>query len=184
MLYLFSNFIVAALALAAAAASGRPVIRMMCDVPPPPITKVLISSRPGIFYFSDIFLTEFEKRYNERLNRADLLPCYTYDLRNSAHKRYRYDTRIIELFEKLGPIKSDYTPFNIVIKEIPTEVIPYMTIHERFGKEYIVVHLGEMYRELAKKIIDSRYIMHTDTLRYEHIENLRANLTASGYICL
>lgn len=186
--YIAATFFAATAAVTARKFTSFRTIRMSVS-PTPDTTKVLINVRPGGFLFSDDFYKEYENTYNQTLSRYFYIPISgpnrynnTYELERGLGMRY--DKRIVDLFEKMGSYKSSYMLSNIIVKELPTEVIPYITIHHNFGMEYILIHTSKMYRDLVKKIIDARYIMHVDVLRLYHINELERNLTADGYTCV
>jgi hypothetical protein len=183
-------------ALSAAAAGCRNLARApfwrlnMCVQPPPQTTKILINARPGGFLLSEKFYTEFEAKYNHSLKNYPYffpitnLNSYNITMSIERGMNMRYDERVINLFENLGATESSYILSNIIVKEVPTEIIPYITIHQAFGQEYLLVHTSKMYKDLLKKIINARYIMHNDVLELYRINELERNLTAAGYTCV
>mgnify|MGYP001451849731 CR=1 FL=1 len=127
------------------------------------LIKVLYNDACGDWSFSDEFFSEefihiFKNRYNINLEG------YT----NS----YRYDPRVIELFEELGSKKSSHEYASLKTTMYPEEWIDCMYIQVFEGREHIVFSRDKAYKKLLEEMISARSVTDKNIEMYNSINDV------------
>lgn len=127
-------------------------------------TKVLYNDACGDWsfddeFFSDEFLEKYKEKYVEKLNI-----CMHYDT-------YRYNPKVIALYEELGKKISSHENASIKICNFPTKWLNCMDVKIFEGRENIVFSKDKAYKCLLKEIITSKIVTDDNIEKYNEIEN-------------
>lgn len=133
-----------------------------------PLTKVLIHKNYGAFgLFSNQFEKEFKNTYGIDLQSLILYDPYHDKMNHNKNINARYDTRIIDLFEKLGSVTSNEDISSMSIVSIPTELIIDFHINEYDGAEWIWCNISKKYKEILFSIMESN-----NKITHEYIDKI------------
>ena len=131
-------------------------------------TKVLIHDAYGVFQesFSENFKEEYFINHGiffEELNIYDSLLDKTHQNKNIES---RYDSKLVNIFEKLGSKKSSLIIDNdcefIKGVNIPTKLLKYINIVEEDGAESIFINISKIYKDILFSIVKNNYIISND----------------------
>ena len=165
---------------AAAAAAATTVDAISARSAPPAravdTIKVLYNHCYGGFRFSDFFCAEYDKIYGAGAAQK-FMATELYDpaIKSPEHHvngaiSSRYDSKIIELYERLGgsyACSGEYA--NLRTLELPRVLAPYIQIEETDGVETLKIHLTRLYRELLDEVIARRSVRFVDILAHDEI---------------
>lgn len=150
-----------------------------------PLTKVLIHKGHGAYgLFTQEFREEFEKIHN--ISFSEIIhydPEWDSEMKNK-YIESRYDKRLIDIYEKLGPERSleqfGRKPRNLFIETIPTELINAFHIDAYDGAEWIWCNTSKKYKELLLLLIDNKIDIQGVNEKIEIIKRCEQYLLDNG----
>jgi hypothetical protein len=131
-------------------------------------TKVLIHDAYGVFQesFSEKFKEEYFINNGIFFEELDIYDPFLDKNHQNKNIESRYDSKLVNIFEKLGSKKSSLTIDNdcefIKAIEIPTELLNYINIVEEEGAESIFINISKIYKEVLFYIVKNNYIISDD----------------------
>lgn len=140
----------------------------------PQFTKVIINKCYGGFSFSESFRKEFERAFNK--THAIHFFTHFYDPYNDENHtneniESRYDKTLIQFIENTGGLKNCEGSYSkLGFELVPTELVKYIQINEYDGLESITINISRMYKDLLVDIMERRYIMYFDVLKFIEIQ--------------
>jgi len=131
-------------------------------------TKVLIHDAYGVFQesFSEKFKEEYFINHGIFFEELDIYDPFLDKNHQNKNIESRYDSKLINIFEKLGSKKSsliiddDFEFIKAV--EIPTKLLNYINIVDEDGAESIFVNISKIYKEILFYIVENNYTITDD----------------------
>ena len=133
-------------------------------------TKILIHSDYGAYGFSDEFQKSFTDKYGIDIYSITHYDPYFDQKNTNEFIETRYDPRIIDIFEQLGPEKSGVKTFldrksSLKIVEIPTILLDAFYISAYDGAEWVWCNTSKKYKEILFSGIRAKMSEKMDILR-------------------
>ena len=120
------------------------------------LIKILIHPGYGAYgLFSDEFEKEFKNEYNIDVDSLINYDPYYDVLNNNVNIERRYDSRIINIFEKLGKTRSNKGISCMDIVKIPLELINDFYISEYDGAEWLWCNISKKYKKILLSILEN-----------------------------
>lgn len=99
--------------------------------------KVLVNKSYGGFSLSSDFLKMYKKIYNKELYNEDIYNSFLDKNHTNINIETRYNTQIINIFDKIGSAKSSNINSNIEIEYVPLSLINFININDFYGFETV-----------------------------------------------
>ena len=116
-------------------------------------TPVLYNAMYGGFIFSKKFEDEFEKEYNVSVPVHDA--WFPNNVYNNSGIDARYDSRVLNIYKKLGASSSSSQCSYIENIEIPNDLLDYIHISEYDGIESLIINISKKYKDLLLEAINN-----------------------------